>query len=506
MSAELFDVLVVGGGVNGVGIARDAAGRGLRTVLCEQDDLGAHTSSRSTKLIHGGLRYLEHYEFRLVRESLTERERLLRAAPHIVWPVRFVLPHHPRLRHPWLIRAGLLLYDHLGARDRLPPSCAIDLRAHVAGEPLARTYRRGFVYSDCCVLDSRLVVLVALSAHELGVTIMPRTRLVCATVTDGVWRASLMTSSGETAELAVRCIVNAAGPWATEVSGARLGRSPRTGLRLVAGSHIVVPALFAHDYAYLFQQDDGRVVFAIPYERRFTLIGTTEREVSGDPAKVEASPAEVDYLCAAVNGYFAREVKPGDVAWTYTGVRALVAERSGDVSAATRDCTIELDAGGGAPVLSVLGGKLTTFRKVAEQVVDRLAEHLRCRRGRWTATAALPGGDLPDGDFDAFLASVREERPWLSPALSFRLCRQYGTRIERLLGSATAEEALGRHFGHGLYEAELDYLLGEEWARSAEDVLWRRTKLGLELSAEERLAVDDWLTGARGVRQSLGWR
>ncbi len=495
MTEQPYDLLIIGGGINGAGIARDAAGRGLRVALCEQGDLAGQTSSKSTKLIHGGLRYLEHYEFRLVREALAEREVLLRAAPHIIWPLSFVLPHHPALRPPWMIRAGLFLYDHLGGRKLLPPSRAIELKDHPAGEPLLKTYRRAFVYSDCWVQDARLVVLNAMDARERGARIMTRTRLMSARREGSRWRATLRSSiDGSQFTLESRAIVNAAGPWIREVLDDRVLVASKKSVRLVVGSHVVVPRLFSHGMAYIFQNADGRVVFAIPYERDFTLIGTTERDFEGAPGEAQISGDEIDYLCGAVNEYFETKLQPDSIAWSYSGVRALFDDEAKSASAVTRDYFLELEAPSGGPsVLSVFGGKITTYRKLAEHALDRLAAPLGVRARTWTERAALPGGDIEHADFDRFHQDFERAHPWLPPALASRLARDYGTRASHLLGDAGGLTDLGERIGADLYEAELDYLMGREWAQSAEDVLWRRTKLGLRFTAAETNRLADWL-------------
>ncbi|MCS0464122.1 glycerol-3-phosphate dehydrogenase, partial [Burkholderia mallei] len=390
-----YDLLVVGGGINGAGIARDAAGRGLSVLLCEQDDLASHTSSSSTKLIHGGLRYLEYKEFGLVRKALQERETLLRAAPHIMWPLRFVMPHMPNLRPAWLIRIGLFLYDHLAKRELLPGSRGIDMRRHPAGAPLVDSIKRGFVYSDGWVDDARLVVLNALDAQERGARILTRTKLVSAERRDGQWHARLQRADGSTLDVRARAIANAAGPWVGEVLHGALGRGAQHSVRLVKGSHIITPRLFDHDHAYIFQNPDKRIIFAIPYERDFTLIGTTDVEYRDDPSRVAIDRDETRYLCESINRYFKRKISPADVCWTYSGVRPLLEDENADnPSAVTRDYRLELDDGEGAPLLSVFGGKITTFRKLAEEATDMLGGALGAARGAWTAGVPLPGGDI----------------------------------------------------------------------------------------------------------------
>ncbi|NKJ46817.1 glycerol-3-phosphate dehydrogenase [Burkholderia sp. SG-MS1] len=478
-----YDLLVVGGGINGAGIARDAAGRGLSVLLCEQDDLAAHTSSASTKLIHGGLRYLEYREFGLVRKALQERETLLRAAPHIMWPLRFVMPHMPDLRPAWLIRAGLFLYDHLARRELLPGSRGISMRNHPAGAPLIDSIKRGFVYSDGWVNDARLVVLNALDAQEHGATILTRTKLVSAVRAGGEWRAQLQRADGPPLDVRAASIANAAGPWVGELLQGALGRQASHSVRLVKGSHIVTRRLFEHDHAYIFQNPDKRIIFAIPYEGDYTLIGTTDLEYRGDPSQVAIDAGETQYLCDSINRYFKQKISPADVRWTYSGVRPLLEDEAADnPSAVTRDYSLELDAPAGeAPLLSVFGGKITTFRKLAEQAVDTLAQALHNGAPAWTVSAPLPGGDIPHADFDRFLAGFRQQHAWLPAELAHRLARAYGTRATRVIGEARSVADLGRAFAPGLYEAELAYLRDTEWARSAQDVLWRRSKLGLHV-------------------------
>ncbi|RDK04667.1 glycerol-3-phosphate dehydrogenase [Paraburkholderia lacunae] len=478
-----YDLLVVGGGINGAGIARDAAGRGLSVLLCEQDDLAAHTSSASTKLIHGGLRYLEYREFGLVRKALQERETLLRAAPHIMWPLRFVMPHMPDLRPAWLIRAGLFLYDHLAKRELLPGSRGIVMRNHPAGAPLIDSIKRGFVYSDGWVNDARLVVLNALDAQERGAKILTRTRLISAVRAGGEWRAQLRRADGTILDVRAASIANAAGPWVGELLQGALGREATHSVRLVKGSHIVTRRLFEHDHAYIFQNPDKRIIFAIPYEHDYTLIGTTDIEYRGDPSQVAITPDETQYLCDSINRYFKQKITPQDVRWTYSGVRPLLEEEGADnPSAVTRDYSLELDAPAGeAPLLSVFGGKITTFRKLAEEAVDRLAPTLQNNTRSWTAGVPLPGGDIPQANFERFLAQFKQQHAWLPADLAHRLARAYGTRVGKVIGNAKSLAELGNAFAPGLYEAELVYLRDVEWARSAQDVLWRRSKLGLHV-------------------------
>jgi glycerol-3-phosphate dehydrogenase len=496
------DVLVVGGGINGAGIARDLAGRGVRVVLCEKDDLAQATSSSSTKLIHGGLRYLEYREFSLVRKALAEREVLLESAPHIMWPLRFVMPHDPGMRPVWMIRVGLFLYDHLARREVLPASRTVDLRRHPAGEPLKPIFTKGFVYSDGWVDDARLVALNAVDAAAHGATILTRWRCADARREADAWTVRLESGRGQVHALRARVLVNAAGPWAAQFLGEQAHLPRAKSLRLVKGSHIVVPRMFDHAHAYIFQNPDKRIIFAIPYEGDFTLIGTTDVEHTGPIGAVRIDEAEVRYLCEQASRYFAKPVTPADVVWTYSGVRPLIDDDSGDPAAVTRDYVLELDAAQ-APILTVWGGKITTFRKLAEEAADLLAGPLRdaAPRGAWTRGAALPGGDLgkwigrpkrPDIDFARFVECVAQRWPRLAAGTAWRLARGYGTRIETLLAGTGKGGELGAQVAPGLHEAELRYLHEHEWARSAEDVLWRRTKLGLHYDAAERAAVAEW--------------
>ncbi|MEM8951303.1 MAG: glycerol-3-phosphate dehydrogenase [Pseudomonadota bacterium] len=495
MNDEIIDLLVVGGGINGAGIARDAAGRGLKVVLCEQSDLANHTSSASTKLIHGGLRYLEYYEFRLVREALIEREVLLNAAPHIIWPLRFVLPHSPEQRPAWLIRTGLFLYDHLGGRKRLPGSTSLDLETDPAAKPLKSDVRKAFSYADCWVEDSRLVILNAKDAMERGAEILTRTRCTEAKRANGLWQVTLASNRGAPVrKITARALVNAAGPWVSSFIKDRLHQQSDSSVRLVKGSHIVVDQLFDHDSPYIFQNPDGRIVFAIPYEQNFTLIGTTDKEHGGDPADIRIDDDEIDYLLTSVNRYLAEPVTRDRIVWTYSGARPLYDDASGNASAVTRDYVFDLDAPEeGAPLLSIFGGKLTTYRKLAEHALEKLQPVMGFKGKPWTGGSRLPGGDIENADFDAFLKSICAKWNWLSPDLARRYCRAYGTRIERLIGTADGLGGLGEHFGDGLYEAEVAYLMREEWALTDEDILWRRSKLGLHISDETAARLRAWL-------------
>jgi glycerol-3-phosphate dehydrogenase len=490
---ERCDLLVVGGGINGCGIARDAAGRGLRVLLCEQDDLAAHTSSASTKLIHGGLRYLEHYEFLLVRKALQEREVLMAAAPHIIWPMRFVLPHDGHLRPAWLIRAGLFLYDNLADRGRLPGSVRVDLRKHPAGAALDGRFRIGFEYSDAWVDDARLVVLNAMDARERGATVWTRARCERLERSHDHWLATLVRRDGGSLHIRARAVVNATGPWAGAFLRDRTPLRSGHGIRLVKGSHIVVPRLFQHAYAYIFQAPDRRVVFAIPYEQEFTLIGTTDVDYAQDAGPAKITDDEVVYLCKMAGRYFRQRISPGDVVWSFSGLRPLLYDAESDAASASRDYAVELDADG-PPLLSILGGKITTYRRVAQEAVDRLADALGLTKDAWTSGAALPGGDLPAQDFAAFFAACAQRWPWLPAPMLVRMARAYGTRLDRIVCDAGRLEDLGVEIAPGLRERELEYLQRQEWAMQADDVLWRRTKLGLHAAAEDTRRVQDWLS------------
>ncbi len=494
------DLLVIGGGINGAGIARDAAGRGLDVLLCEQDDLAAHTSSASTKLIHGGLRYLEHRDFRLVRQSLRERAVLLRNAPHIIWPMRFVLPHHAGLRPWWMIRLGLFLYDHLGGSGPLPPCASIDLRSHAGGRALQGRYRRAFEYSDCWVQDSRLVVLNARDAHVRGAEIRTRTACVSLAPDGSGWAAVLADQeSGARGTVAARGVVNAGGPWVGQVRALAGGDAAKHRVRLVKGSHIVVRKLFDHAHPYIFQAGDGRVLFAIPYEEDYTLLGTTDVEFEGAPGRVEITPEEIDYICAAANDYFETPVAPDDVVWTYSGIRPLFDDHAENASEVARDYVLHLDPAP-APMLSVYGGKITTYRRLAERAVDMLAGPLGASGSRWTSDAPLPGGDIPNADIGEFTAQCAARYSWMPERLLRHFIRHYGTDIHALLASRSSVDDLGEHFGAGLYAAEVAYLVEHEWARTAEDILWRRTRKGLGVSdaGVERLRA--YLRDRRGER------
>lgn len=489
-----FDLFIIGGGINGVGIARDAAGRGLSVALCEKGDLAEGTSSRSGKLVHGGLRYLEYYEFRLVREALIEREVLLESAPHIIWPMRFVLPHSPDDRPAWLVRLGLFFYDHLGGRKRLPGTRTLNLRSAPEGKPIRQEFTRAFEYSDCWVDDARLVVLNAVDAKEHGAQIYTRTACVSARRENGLWRIVIRNiRDGAETEVHARVLVNAAGPWVNDVIGRVAGLNSTHDVRLVKGSHIIVPKFWDGEQAYLVQNTDKRVIFINPYENDLALIGTTDIPYDGRAEDVTADESEIDYLIAAVNRYFKSELKKSDVVHSYSGVRPLYDDNADNPSAVTRDYVFELDAGEGkAPLLSVFGGKITTFRKLSEHALEKLAPFFPGMKSNWTAAAHLPGGDIRGADFDAFLSTLKSDYPFLPLRLATHYARLYGTRARRMLGKASKMSDLGTKFGPDLHESEVIYLHNEEWALEAEDVLTRRTKHGLHMNTVEQKIFSDW--------------
>ena len=518
----MYDLIIIGGGINGAGIARDAAGRGLKVLLCEKDDLANFTSSASSKLIHGGLRYLEHYEFRLVAEALSERETLLGIAPHIIWPLEFVMPHVPDLRPAWMIRIGLLLYDHLGERKRLPRSRPVTLAGRGYGENIRADIRKGFVYSDCWVDDARLVAINARSAADLGAVIRTRTACVAGRRSPEHWEIDLRGASGAVTTEKARCVINAGGPWvkslldgelrhgvsvsssvgtpapasvaaqvARPVAGAYANRA---NIKQVKGSHIVVPRQFPGDHAFILQNDDRRIVFMIPYEHDFTLIGTTDVEVTDTPGSSAISPGEIEYLCRAVNRYLAKPISAADVVWSYSGVRPLYDDGESDPSAITRDYTLVLDvAWPQAPLLSIFGGKITTYRRLAEAAMDKLKPSFPAMKASWTARQPLPGGDIANADFDAFVADLTRRYAALPPAYLRALAGRHGSRVPMVIGDARTVDELGPHFGHTLYGCEVDYLRDFEWALTADDILWRRTKCGLHLTAAERDGVSAYL-------------
>lgn len=501
MSSEtgICDLFVIGGGVNGAGIARDAAGRGLSVILCEKDDLAQGTSSRSGKLVHGGLRYLEYYEFRLVREALIEREVLLESAPHIIWPMRFVLPHNPADRPAWLVRLGLFLYDNLGGRKRLPGTRTLNLGTAPEGAPLKDEYRKAFEYSDCWVDDARLVVLNALDAAKRGAQIHTRTACTSIRREGEFWTVEMTdTVSGVKRSVKARCVVNTAGPWVNDIIGRVAGMNSRRNVRLVKGSHIIVPKFWEGRQAYLVQNPDKRVIFINPYENDLALIGTTDIPYEGRPEDVAPDKNEIDYLLKSVNRYFKQQLTPGDIVHSFSGVRPLYDDSAENPSAVTRDYIFEVDAENGkAPLLSVFGGKITTFRKLSEHALDRLKPFFPTMRPGWTAKAHLPGGDMANADFEQFLGNVRAQYPWLPLGLAKHYARLYGTRLHDLIGSAQSVSDLGTAFGRLLHEREVQFLRDTEWALQPEDVLARRTKHGLHMTAEERGAFEAWWESSR---------
>ncbi|MBC3883391.1 glycerol-3-phosphate dehydrogenase [Undibacterium sp. LX40W] len=497
------DLLVIGGGINGVGVARDAAGRGLRVILCEKDDLASHTSSASSKLIHGGLRYLEYYEFQLVRKALKEREVLMRLAPHLISPLRFIMPHREGLRPRWLLRAGLFLYDHLAARALLPSSHSIDFDSHEVGRPLKKIFKHGFAYSDAWVDDARLVILNAIDAREHGARILTRTKCMDLQRVDGVWTASLVQQGAQKSvnlRVQAKAVVNASGAWAAELQHQYSPSLAPKHLKLVKGSHIVVKRLFEHAHAYIFQHPDGRIVFAIPYEHEYTLIGTTDIEFHADPNQLQISAEEVRYLCELSNQYFETQIDPSDVLWSYSGVRPLVDDGQTDAKAITRDYRFDLD-NQGPPILHVFGGKITTYRRLAQDALNQIAPLLNNTSGDWTDSAVLPGGDLfrgtPDNEnvinWDRFLAQACQYYAFLPPTLIARYARLYGARIHVMLKGCDSLAALGEEILPGLFEVEVQYLCKVEFATQAQDILWRRTKLGLHLPANANSVLEAWL-------------
>lgn len=506
-ASDIFDIAVIGAGVNGAGIARDAAGRGLKVILCEKDDIAQATSSSSTKLIHGGLRYLEHYDFALVRHALGEREVLLRAAPHIIWPMRFILPYHKELRPRWLIRLGLFLYDNLGGRKLLPRSNSVNLKTHVAGENLKDAFTSGFEYSDCWVQDARLVTLNVMDAAARGADIRVRTECTEIIRSEDTWRVHLHDHlTGHDESITARAIVNATGPWVEKTINLDEEHEASPSVRLVKGSHVVIKKIFDHPYAYIFQNADNRILFAVPYENDFTLLGTTDVEINAEPGTEKITQDEIDYICNSASEYFRTPISAEQIVWTYTGVRPLYDDASQNASKVTRDYKLDLDTLKGAPILSIFGGKITTYRKLAEEAVDMLKGPMGLNGTAWTATASLPGGDIPDANFDGFLEQCRDRYKWMDSAVLRDYARNYGTRIEQLVASATSMEELGEHFGGPLYVAEVRYLVEHEYARSAEDILWRRSKKGLHTPEGTTDKLQQWLDTNYNFRDRVALR
>ena len=494
MKDSVYDIAILGGGINGTGIARDASGRGLSVFLCEQNDLASGTSSASTKLIHGGLRYLEYYEFRLVREALREREILLRAAPHIIWPLRFILPHHRGLRPSWLIRLGLFLYDHISGREQLPGTSTINLEDDEAGKNLKGNYTKGFEYSDCWVMDSRLVVLNAMDAAARGASINTQTKCLGAQRHDGLWHVLVQKIDGKEYTIKAKTLINATGPWLdtmlTHISHKRTNEH----IRMVKGSHIIVSQLFTHKKAYIFQNRDGRIIFAIPYENDFTLIGTTDVDFQGSPDTATISEEEINYLCTAANEYFTTQITSQDIIHTFSGIRPLFDDGKSEAKAATRDYTLKIDVDSGkAPLLSIYGGKITTYRKLAESVLEKIGPYLPGIGKKWTENAHFPGGDFSPENFDDEVLRLQKECNSLTPKLARRLLRTYGSIAFTLCKPLQNKRDFGQHFGHELYEFEVRYLLQNEWAITQDDILLRRTNMGLYFSEKEKTTLELWL-------------
>ena len=511
-----FDLLIIGGGINGCGIARDATGRGLSVCLAEMNDLASATSASSTKLFHGGLRYLEYFEFRLVREALIEREVLLKAMPHISWPMRFVLPYHESMRFDlstptskllnivmpwmkgrrpaWLIRLGLFLYDNLGGRDILPGTKNIDLRNGPEGAPLEKRFEKAYEYSDCWVEDSRLVVLNARDAEQRGASVRTRQKVISAEVTEGIWTVETEnTVTGDRTTITAKMVINAAGPWVGDVLRGTLKSNQKDTVRLVRGSHIVTKRLFEHDKCYFFQGTDGRIIFAIPYETDFTLIGTTDTDHDDPTRKPECTPEERDYLLTFINAYLETPIDASHVVWTYSGVRPLYDDGASSASAATRDYVLKLDQSRGAPALNIFGGKITTYRRLAESALEKISEVFPEAGKPWTAGVYLPGGDFPVDGVDDLIAETKNSYPFVSDVWAKRLVRAYGTEVTDVMGHAKAIDDMGQSFGANLYEQEVKWLIKNEYAREAEDIVWRRSKLGLRMTAIQIAVLNDWM-------------
>jgi glycerol-3-phosphate dehydrogenase len=504
LTPETTDLLIIGGGINGAGIAADAAGRGLSVILCEQNDLASATSSASSKLIHGGLRYLEHYEFRLVKEALAEREVLLHNAPHLVEPMRFTLPHRRHLRPGWMIRTGLFMYDHLTKRNTLEGTKTINFKP---GSPLKAEIKKGYQYSDCWVDDARLVVTNALMAKRHHARILTQTRCVEAIRIDdeNVWKATLLDKTSQTKQTVyARAIVNAAGPWVSQFIKESMHLKPAKGMRLIKGSHIIVPRIHNFEGAFILQNDDQRIVFVIPYQDKFSLIGTTDKEYQGDPSHVAIDEDEIQYLIKIANAHFVHQIQPKDVVSSYSGVRPLCDDESDSPSAITRDYTLEIEDNGRGtlPLLSIFGGKITTYRKLAESALEKLEPYFESMQSKWTASSPLPGATHATRNREDIKTLVQEIHDWLPETMLNRFCRSYGLLCLKFLGKAKSLTDLGMHFGGDLYRAEVDYLIEEEWAKTADDILWRRTKLGLHLSEREQQALEAYMKPRRSETQS----
>lgn len=490
-----FDILIIGGGINGAGIAREASQRGYSVCLCDSGDFGGGTSSASTKLIHGGLRYLEHYEFRLVREALIEREVLWKMAPHIIWPMRFILPHHADLRPAWILRFGLFLYDHLGGRKLLPPTKTLDLKTNKVGSTLKPEYTKAFEYSDCWVEDSRLVVLNLQSARQMGADIRPRTPVKKAAFKNNCWQVELQDKKTRSIQtVSASTIINAAGPWVDEVLRKVFGVNQAQNVRLVRGSHIVVAKKFEHDKAYIFQNDDERIIFAIPYEGDFTLIGTTDTEHADMAQKPQITDQETNYLCDMASEYFREPVNAEDIIWTYSGVRPLYDDGASKAQEATRDYVIEPEKSvGQGSLINIFGGKITTFRKLAKSMMSEIEKQLPKSGDASTEKNHFSGGDFPVDGFEVLVSQIQSEFPFLEPSAAKRLVRNYGTDTRTILNGCSSSKCLGKNFGCGLYQVEVEYLVENEWAQSAEDILYRRTKLGLHMNSKQINALEKWM-------------
>ncbi|MCG8491607.1 MAG: glycerol-3-phosphate dehydrogenase [Sneathiellales bacterium] len=494
-SAE-FDLFIVGGGINGCGIARDAVGRGFSVALCEKKDLACGTSSGSTKLVHGGLRYLEHYEFRLVREALSEREVLWKMAPHIIWPLRFVLPHHSGLRPSWFLRLGLFIYDHIGGRKQLPPTKTLNLKTDQVGDPLKGQFVKGFEYSDCWVDDARLVVLNAMDAKAKGARIETRTECVDVRRENGIWQITTKDlATGEQKVTTAKLLINASGPWVDRFLNTSLGDNSAKNVRLVQGSHIVVPKMFDHDRCYIFQNEDDRIIFAIPYEQDYTLIGTTDHDFEGELDNIGISDFEIGYLCDAASEYFNKPVTREDVVWTYSGVRPLYDDGASKAQEATRDYVLRQDGKSDeAQLLNVFGGKITTYRRLAESMMEKIEAILGKKAAAWTESSTLPGGDFAENAFESLVNEISLKYSFLEQKTVLRLARSYGTNASVILENCSEMKDLGQDFGAGLFEKEVLYLIENEWAKAADDIVWRRSKLGIRMTKDQIAALDKWMS------------